>query len=398
MQVAQSLHELLAVECPHIHSARLNALMRNVEALVRGQKLTVTGLGRAPGRPSNTKHEIKQSDRLIGNAHLDDEREALYRVITKRLIGRTRHPLILIDWSDYTYNRSHILLRASVPVGGRALTLYEEVHPLKAYGNAAVQRAFLDTLHRFMGPTAQPIVVTDAGFIGPWFTAVRQLGWHFLGRTRKNLLYRAGNTASWTRCVELHAKCTAKPRYFGAIELARKQPVQCHLHLLKKKPQGRHCKTASGRRAKRRASEDHVKRETAPWLIVTSLDPQTYDTKHVMTLYRTRMQIELAFRDIKNTRAGFALRETRSRSYTRLANLLLVGMLAHFCLWLIGRFAVERDEHYQLQANTERHHKVLSVFFIACQLITYQQLPTTMHWFPNALTLIRRDIAEQADL
>ena len=73
MQVAQSLHELLAVECPHIHSARLNALMRNVEALVRGQKLTVTGLGRAPGRPSNTKHEIKQSDRLIGNAHLDDE-------------------------------------------------------------------------------------------------------------------------------------------------------------------------------------------------------------------------------------------------------------------------------------------------------------------------------------
>lgn len=35
---------------------------------------------------------------------------------------------------------------------------------------------------------------------------------------------------------------------------------------------------------------------------------------------------------------------------------------------------------------------------IACQLIAYEQLPTTMHWFPNALTLIRRDIAEQADL
>ena len=138
--------------------------MRNVEALVRGQKLTVTGLGRAPGRPSNTKHEIKQSDRLIGNAHLDDEREALYRVITKRLIGRTRHPLILIDWSDYTYNRSHILLRASVPVGGRALTLYEEVHPLKAYGNAAVQRAFLDTLHRFMGPTVKQFSI---GYLAP---------------------------------------------------------------------------------------------------------------------------------------------------------------------------------------------------------------------------------------
>lgn len=396
MQVTQSLHELLSVACPHIHNARLNALMCNVEALVRGQKLTVTALGRAPGRASNTKHEIKQSDRLIGNAHLDDEREAIYRVITQRLIGRTRHPVILIDWSDYTYNRSHILLRASVPVGGRALTLYEEVHPLKAYGNAAVQRAFLNTLHRFLGRTAQPIVITDAGFIGPWFTAVRQRGWHFVGRIRKNLLYRAENTTSWTRCVELYPQCTAKPRYFGAIELARKQPLQCHLHLLKKKAAGRHGKTANGRRAKRKASEDHVKRETAPWLIVTSLDPQSYDAKHVMALYRTRMQIELAFRDIKNTRAGFALRETRSRTHARLANLLLVGMLAHFCLWLVGRFAMKRDEHYQLQANTERQHKVLSVFFIACQLITYQRLPKTMHWFSNAIRLVRRDIDEQA--
>lgn len=396
MQVVESLHDMLSIECPHIHSARLTALMRNVDALMSGQKLTVTGLGRAPGRRPNTKHQIKQSDRLIGNPHLDRERESIYRAITRRLLKRTPSPIILVDWSDYTHNRSHILLRASVPVAGRALTLYEEVHPLASYGNATIQTTFLDTLHRFIGPTIKPIVVTDAGFIGPWFTAVRKLGWHFVGRIRKNLLYCEKNTTSWTRCAELYDQCTTQPKYFGPIELARKQPVSCHLHLLWKKPKGRHCKTASGKRARRKASEDHVKRETTPWLIVTSLAPKTYRAKHVMQIYRTRMQIELAFRDIKNTRAGLALRETRSRTQARLANLLLVGMLASFCLWLIGRLAVERKAHYQLQANTVRDQKVLSVFFIACQLVAHHRLPTQLNSFQNALTLVRRDIKAQS--
>ena len=127
------------------------------------------------------------------------------------------------------------------------------------------------------------------------------------------------------------------------------------------------------------------------------MDPETYQAKQVMQCYRTRMQIELAFRDIKNTRTGLALRETRSRSLDQLANLLLVGMLASFCLWLIGRLAVERKAHYQLQANTVRDQKVLSVLFIACQLVAHQRLPTQMHSFRNALTLVRRDIKGQAE-
>ena len=83
MQVVKSLHDLLSRNCPDIHAARMNALMTNVRALLRGQKLTVTGLGRAPRRSRNTKHDIKQSDRLIGNTHLALEREALYRALSR---------------------------------------------------------------------------------------------------------------------------------------------------------------------------------------------------------------------------------------------------------------------------------------------------------------------------
>ncbi|MCZ6803094.1 MAG: hypothetical protein O7D86_03950 [Proteobacteria bacterium] len=38
-------------------------------------------------------------------------------------------------------------MRASIPVSGRALTLYEEVHPLKTYGNAPVRKCFLETIN-----------------------------------------------------------------------------------------------------------------------------------------------------------------------------------------------------------------------------------------------------------
>ena len=159
---------------------------------------------------------------------------------------------------------------------------------------------------------------------------------------------------------------------------------------------GRHRNTASGRRAARKASQDHVRTQTQPWLIVTSLDPATHGAHQVMRLYKTRMQIELAFRDIKNTRAGLALRETRTRNPLRLANLLLIGMLASFCLWLIGRIAVEHGDHFRLQANTERKRPVLSLFFIACQLVAQNAWPTKPAAFRRGLLLVRHDMHKQS--
>jgi len=55
-------------------------------------------------------------------------------------------PLIVIDWSDLKADQSLHLLRASLPVGGRSLTLYEEVHKQKDLGNRKVQHRFLQPL------------------------------------------------------------------------------------------------------------------------------------------------------------------------------------------------------------------------------------------------------------
>jgi len=51
------------------------------------------------------------------------------------LLSGLAEPLIVIDWSDLKEDQSLHLLRASLPVGGRSLTLYEEVHTQRKLGN-----------------------------------------------------------------------------------------------------------------------------------------------------------------------------------------------------------------------------------------------------------------------
>ena len=88
-----------------------------------------------------------------------------------------------MDWSDLSSERDYHLLRASIPVGGRALT-YEEAYPQKHNNNDCVHKRFLDKLSNMLPEDCCPIVITDAGFRNPWFKAVRALALNYVGRVR----------------------------------------------------------------------------------------------------------------------------------------------------------------------------------------------------------------------
>jgi len=45
------------------------------------------------------------------------------------MMGKKMHPVILVDGSDLSADRTFYLLRASLPVGDLALPLYDEVYP-----------------------------------------------------------------------------------------------------------------------------------------------------------------------------------------------------------------------------------------------------------------------------
>lgn len=370
--------------------------MHTVDALLQGKKLSVTGLGRSMPGAGYEKHQIKKADRLIGNTQLNQERPLIYRALAHLLIGQFRQPVIHVDWSDLTLDREFHWLRATVAVGGRALPVYEESHSLKYYANPHVERRFLSRLHALLPSHCRPIIVTDAGFRTPWFRAVQRMGWDFVGRIGGHTMIRPQGHAEWERVERRFETATGHARYLGYIDLVRSNPLACHAYLLKRKKQGRINPTRFGQRRASKHSEKNAHRERTPWLITTSLEGGTRSTKRVINLYKTRMQIEEAFRDMKNPRWGFSLREAKSTTTYRYENLLLVGTLATVTVWLIGKVAELKQWQSRYQANTTKKRNVLSTFYLGCQVFQKMPMAFRKSEYSEAISAMRRQVMAQA--
>ena len=168
MHTVKVLNKLVHQSVPSIHCVRLNTLMVSIEALTQGARASVTSLGRGLNGKVYDKHKIKRVDRLLSNDHLYHERHGIYSALIRQLLKSLPEPIITIDWSPLCADQSWQLLRAAVPVGGRALTLYEEIHPQSKLGNRKIQNRFLDQLASMIPPLCRPIIVADM-----WFGCVR---------------------------------------------------------------------------------------------------------------------------------------------------------------------------------------------------------------------------------
>jgi hypothetical protein len=347
----------------------MSALMTATNALMTGKKLSVTGLGRAICNDTKTKHNIKRVDRLVGSAAVNQDRYVINHAMTQLVIGQQRRPVIIVDWSDLSSDREFHLLRASIPAGGRALTIYEESHRQRNYGSPHIHKRFLCHLKDILPGRCVPIIITDAGFRTPWFRAVQSLGWDFVGRVGGQTMLSPQGQDDWNRVEQVFETATQRGRYLGEVDLVRKHPLTCQAYLLRKKKKGRIKKTKLGQSCASRHSEKNAHRERSPWLLVTSLNTRLANTKQVINLYTTRMQIEEAFRDIKNSRWGFSFNEARCTTTYRYENLLLIAQLATFAVWLIGYIAESKNWQRSYQANTVRSEKVLSTFFLGLEVI-----------------------------
>ena len=72
------------------------------------------------------KHRIKSADRLLGNSGLHLARGALYRGVAQCWLRGLPQLLVVVDWSDLSRDQRWQLLRASVVVEGRSITLVKQ--------------------------------------------------------------------------------------------------------------------------------------------------------------------------------------------------------------------------------------------------------------------------------
>src|SRR4051812_19382673 len=187
MHVARLLSRWLSNHTVIGHRARELALTKLVQALLNGNTLSLTQLGRHRAGSAYEKHHIKAADRLLANRHLHAERDGIYRAIARTLLTGIKQPIVIVDWSDLEPRRRWLVIKAAAAVGGRAISLYEKAYPMKRYNSPRTHREFLMDLKTILPEACEPLIVTDAGFRGPWFKAVEAQGWHWVGRIRNKI-------------------------------------------------------------------------------------------------------------------------------------------------------------------------------------------------------------------
>ena len=369
MHVRQVLSRWLEQRTVVGHATRAAALVRVVQALVLGGKAALTQLGRNRAGSAHVKHHIKAVDRLLGNAHLHRESSDIYRAIAATLFAKVPRPVLTVDWSDFECggSRSWAMLQAAVPIGGRAVVVYSRVFPFARYNSPGAHREFLNGLKLVLPEQCRPILITDAGFRGPWFRAVEALGWDWVGRIRNKIKYLNEQTGRWCFTDSLYKLATPVTRYIGNVVLSPRHGYSFGLYLVRA-----HAPARGGRRKsnnRRPSSKMYRKLHRAPWLLATSLPHQPGCEPRIKHLYAMRMQIEETLRDGKSHRFGFGLRYARSSSLHRIQVLLLLVALATLVLWLVGLAGRARNLARHLQANTVRRRLVLSTPFVGRLLL-----------------------------
>jgi hypothetical protein len=212
---------------------------------------------------------------------------------------------------------------------------------------------------------SRPYIVTDAGFKNPWFKAVITLGWDYIGRVRGKVTYDIGN--GFQPIKNLHEKAGMTPKHFGSITLAKESPLKTDVYLYKHKVKGRKKLTSTVNPSQSNTSKKHSSGYREPWVLISSLNSFSSVSK-VIKIYKFRMTIEGSFRDVKSTEFGFSLNENKTIIAARYAVWLMISTLAYIVAWIIGFIAEKAGLHYDFQANTYRHRRVLSFFYLGCQI------------------------------
>lgn len=368
MHAEKLLHKFIGKSC-QIDKRIINTLFEAAATLTHCKKLSIFGIAKVLPRTAKVKNLIKCIDRLFGNRTLHNKKYQFYQTMISFFVKENSKPIIVIDWSGLTRCGEYHFLRAAIAVKGRALTLYEQSYHVSEHASYKAHKDFLNILYSLLPKSCRPIIVTDAGFRNTWFRLVQLHGWDFIGRIRHNTQCKKIDNFTWEPVKIFYSSATDRAKFIGKFLLAKSNFLPCYFYLLKKKKLYREKRNLVGKKTRCSMSLKHAKSGNEPWLLATSIKPETISAEKIIAIYKKRMQIEEAFRDLKNSRNGFSLRHCRSHSRSRLNIALLIGALATLVLWLVGMAAKQKDMQYEFQSNTVHNRDVLSILSIGWQAL-----------------------------
>ena len=354
-----------------IHKSRIKSLIPVIETIIKIKQLTLTKIARNLDLPGQERAGIRRVDRLLANIFYQDNAIKFYKCVTEFVVGNKKRPTIIIDWTGLpnskrkTKNGEQCVLRSSLAAEGRAITLYEEVHPKRKEGCPKIHDAFLNNLKSLLPADCRPIIVTDAGFKNPWFRALRALNWDYIGRVRGAVHFNDGTGSKGIKT--LFEKATSIPKSLGQMLLAKNNSILTYFFIYTHKLKGRKKLTRTGKIDNTKDSKMIARGYREPWILVSSLSKLS--AKKIVKIYKIRMTIEEGIRDTKSRTTGFSMNDNLTIQSKRYTVWLLLSALASLIAWMVGHTAEKLNLHYAFQANTYRNVRVLSFFYLGCQII-----------------------------
>jgi Transposase DDE domain len=369
MHAEKLLHKLLDST---IHQTRIKSLIPVVEAIIETKQLSLTRLGRGLNTGGKERAGIRRMDRILGNKYYQEENYTIYGEIIRYSVGSKTKPIIIVDWSGLpnskysTTEGEHCILRATLAAEGRGITLYDEVHAKKEEGNEQVHRVFLKKLKSLLPQGCCPIIVTDAGFKNPWFKAVESSGWDYVGRVRGNTCCEKDGDIK--KIPDLFEYASSIPKELGKYKVSKRTPLATNIYIYTHKLKGRKKYTKTGGEDKSEVAKKQSRGYRQPWVLMSSLNGSSAAEK-VVKIYKMRMAIEENFRDVKSIEYGLSMNENKTIKYERFIVWLMLSALASMLAWIVGYVAEKNNLHYDFQANTCRTKRVLSFFYLGCQIL-----------------------------
>jgi hypothetical protein len=309
-----------------MRQSRRKSLAAIVSGAMRLQGTGVLALGRAMEGPAKAKHRIKRVDRFLGNEQV--EVASISEALFHQLRPATGLVVVLADWTD-RHDFQQLVL--ALPRDGRALPFYC-VTVQKGDGSGQhdglmiqAEAMALEMLARFSGDKVAPVVISDRGFGNTrWLGDIQKRGWHFVQRLACNHNVNVEEHAGLLG--ELGIRRGWKPRDWGWGTINEEQwgPVRLV--------------TVYERDAKE------------PWYLVTDLN--TPPPAEIIRLYKRRMWIEAAFRDLKNRNWGMGMDAVRLTQASRLDRHFIVLAVAYMLLFAFGAAAESAGLGDELKANT----------------------------------------------
>lgn len=343
----QALEAVLWVSsvCLGLRKSQTKTLADLVSAALSVGRVSLSELGRLLAEEADgaAKHAIKRVWRFTTNdrVHISDAMQGPLRWLLRSRAWRDIPLLVTLDWTEV--RNFHTLMAAAV-IRGRGVPLlwasYEEWKFHKSQNN--LEEGLLRLLKSLLPEGIQVILLADRGFGRTELARTcQQLGLHYVIRIKPDVYVHSRKYTG--KLSDLPVK-RGTQQLLKNVAFRKHNPVTQHVAVCWKK--------------------DLPKERDECWFLMTDLP---YKAPKLTDLYGRRMTIEEFFRDKKNRRHGWALRNTQLTKPERFDRLLLILTLAYWLLIGVGLLALDRYSPAMWCSSNRR--LACGLFFIGRKMI-----------------------------